>query len=231
MAGLVRQEERAHRARARAPASRPRARRGGRPGDASTTRSSPRPRGSSGRGEGPARRSGRARAPQVAASNGAGSWDVSPTRPRLAPRQPWRARRSSLADAAASAALGLGDGATTLVVPPLRARAGAGRARRAVDRAPFRDVIDSLESLASQVSLALDAASLAENLHRQKSEARFRSLVAHSSDLITGARPGRRRHLPEPVDRAAARLLGRGDREARASTDLLAEADRSRLEP
>ncbi len=47
------------------------------------------------------------------------------------------------------------------------------------------DIFDSLDSLASQVSLALEAASLAENLHRQKSEARFRSLVAHSSDLIT----------------------------------------------
>ncbi len=48
-----------------------------------------------------------------------------------------------------------------------------------------RDFFGSLEALASQVSLALDAASLAENLHREKSEARFRSLVAHSSDLIT----------------------------------------------
>jgi diguanylate cyclase (GGDEF)-like protein/PAS domain S-box-containing protein len=48
-----------------------------------------------------------------------------------------------------------------------------------------RDARVSLASLASQVSLALDAASLADDLHRRKSEARFRSLVAHSSDLIT----------------------------------------------
>jgi diguanylate cyclase (GGDEF)-like protein/PAS domain S-box-containing protein len=47
------------------------------------------------------------------------------------------------------------------------------------------DARASLASLASQVSLALDAASLADDLHRRKSEARFRSLVAHSSDLIT----------------------------------------------
>jgi diguanylate cyclase (GGDEF)-like protein/PAS domain S-box-containing protein len=47
------------------------------------------------------------------------------------------------------------------------------------------DARTSLASLASQVSLALDAASLSDDLHRQKSEARFRSLVAHSSDLIT----------------------------------------------
>jgi diguanylate cyclase (GGDEF)-like protein/PAS domain S-box-containing protein len=48
-----------------------------------------------------------------------------------------------------------------------------------------RELVDSLESLASQVSLALEGASLAEDLHRRQSEARFRSLVAHSSDLIT----------------------------------------------
>ena len=48
-----------------------------------------------------------------------------------------------------------------------------------------RELVDSLESLSSQVSLALEGATLAEDLHRRQSEARFRSLVAHSSDLIT----------------------------------------------
>jgi diguanylate cyclase (GGDEF)-like protein/PAS domain S-box-containing protein len=48
-----------------------------------------------------------------------------------------------------------------------------------------RELVDSLESLSTQVSLALEGASLAEDLHRRQSEARFRSLVAHSSDLIT----------------------------------------------
>jgi len=47
------------------------------------------------------------------------------------------------------------------------------------------ELLDSLESLAAQISLALEAASLTEDLHRRQSEARFRSLVAHSSDLIT----------------------------------------------
>ena len=47
------------------------------------------------------------------------------------------------------------------------------------------DLCDSLEALAIQVSLAVEGASLAEDLHRRQSEARFRSLVAHSSDLIT----------------------------------------------
>jgi diguanylate cyclase (GGDEF)-like protein/PAS domain S-box-containing protein len=48
-----------------------------------------------------------------------------------------------------------------------------------------RELVDSLESLASQVSLALEGATLAEDLHRRQSEARFGSLVAHSTDLIT----------------------------------------------
>jgi diguanylate cyclase (GGDEF)-like protein/PAS domain S-box-containing protein len=48
-----------------------------------------------------------------------------------------------------------------------------------------RELVDSLESLASQVSLAVEGTTLAEDLHRRQSEARFRSLVAHSSDLIT----------------------------------------------
>jgi diguanylate cyclase (GGDEF)-like protein/PAS domain S-box-containing protein len=46
-------------------------------------------------------------------------------------------------------------------------------------------VVDSLEALGTQISLALEGASLAADLHRRRSEARFRSLVAHSSDLIT----------------------------------------------
>jgi len=48
-----------------------------------------------------------------------------------------------------------------------------------------RELVDSLQALASQVSLAVEGASLSEDLHRRQSEARFRSLVAHSSDLIT----------------------------------------------
>ena len=48
-----------------------------------------------------------------------------------------------------------------------------------------RDLVDALGAVATQVSLAVEGASLAEDLHRRQSEARFRSLVAHSSDLIT----------------------------------------------
>jgi diguanylate cyclase (GGDEF)-like protein/PAS domain S-box-containing protein len=46
------------------------------------------------------------------------------------------------------------------------------------------EMTGALEALAAQMSLAIDGALLAEDLHRRRSEARFRSLVAHSSDLI-----------------------------------------------
>ena len=52
-------------------------------------------------------------------------------------------------------------------------------------RTVTRDLTDALGALATQVSLAVEAASLSADLHRRQSEARFRSLVAHSSDLIT----------------------------------------------
>ena len=47
------------------------------------------------------------------------------------------------------------------------------------------ELTDAIGALATQVSLAVEGASLTEDLHRRQSEARFRSLVAHSSDLIT----------------------------------------------
>ena len=48
-----------------------------------------------------------------------------------------------------------------------------------------RDLAEALGALATQVSLAVEGASLAADLHRRQGEARFRSLVAHASDLIT----------------------------------------------
>jgi len=43
---------------------------------------------------------------------------------------------------------------------------------------------DTLEALASQVALALDSAALTEDLLRQQTEARFRSLVQNSTDVV-----------------------------------------------
>jgi diguanylate cyclase (GGDEF)-like protein/PAS domain S-box-containing protein len=81
--------------------------------------------------------------------------------------------------------LRLPEGQTTIVAP-LTVR---GDVRGAlVISSPERitdDVVDALGALAAQVSLAVEGASLAADLHRRQSEARFRSLVAHSSDLIT----------------------------------------------
>jgi diguanylate cyclase (GGDEF)-like protein/PAS domain S-box-containing protein len=81
--------------------------------------------------------------------------------------------------------LRLAEGHST-VVTPLTVR-GDVRGALVVSSpvAVTRDLVDALGALSTQVSLAVEGASLAEDLHRRQSEARFRSLVAHSSDLIT----------------------------------------------
>jgi diguanylate cyclase (GGDEF)-like protein/PAS domain S-box-containing protein len=91
------------------------------------------------------------------------------------------------------------------------------------------EMAHTLASLASQVSLAMEAASLAESVHRQRSEARFRSLVAHSSDLITVLDAEGRVTYQSP---SIERLLGRPVTEVEGApfAALVAEADRSRLE-
>jgi diguanylate cyclase (GGDEF)-like protein/PAS domain S-box-containing protein len=91
-----------------------------------------------------------------------------------------------------------------------------------------RELVDSLDSLASQVSLAAEGASLAEDLHRRQSEARFRSLVAHSSDLITVLDAHGTVTYQSP---SVERVLGyRVDQvEGRDFARLLAESDRPRL--
>jgi diguanylate cyclase (GGDEF)-like protein/PAS domain S-box-containing protein len=91
------------------------------------------------------------------------------------------------------------------------------------------EMLASLESLASQISLALEAAALAEGLHRQKSEARFRSLVAHASDLITVLDADGVVTYQSP---SIERVLGYSAEEIEGTRfdQLLAETDRSRLE-
>jgi diguanylate cyclase (GGDEF)-like protein/PAS domain S-box-containing protein len=51
--------------------------------------------------------------------------------------------------------------------------------------AASRALHGALRALATQVSLALESATLAEEVHRRASEERFSSLVQHASDLIT----------------------------------------------
>ncbi len=47
------------------------------------------------------------------------------------------------------------------------------------------DLKDALLSLRAEVTLALETAALTEDLHRRQGEARLRSLVQHSSDVLT----------------------------------------------
>jgi diguanylate cyclase (GGDEF)-like protein/PAS domain S-box-containing protein len=91
------------------------------------------------------------------------------------------------------------------------------------------EAADSLDALGTQVSLALEGASLAEDLHRRQSEARFRSLVAHSSDLITVLNADGVVTYQSP---SIERVLGyRADEvEGRRFDWLLSELDRPRLE-
>lgn len=46
------------------------------------------------------------------------------------------------------------------------------------------EVRGGIEALSAQIALALESFALTENLHKQRSEARFRSLVKHGSDII-----------------------------------------------
>ena len=91
-----------------------------------------------------------------------------------------------------------------------------------------RELLDSLEALASQVSLAVEGASLAEDLHRRRSEARFGSLVAHASDLITVLDADGVVTYQSP---SVARILGYAvdEVEGQPFTRLLRDSDRSRL--
>lgn len=67
------------------------------------------------------------------------------------------------------------------------------------------EVENSLGAFSAQAALALESLALTENLHKQRSEARFRSLVQHCSDIIiiVDARGGIRYISP-----AVERLLG-----------------------
>ncbi len=80
--------------------------------------------------------------------------------------------------------LGL-EGRFALLLPLFVRDASLGLLLLSSDARLPREQVDSLAALASQVSLAVEGASLTEDLHRRRSETRFRSLVAHSSDLIT----------------------------------------------
>jgi diguanylate cyclase (GGDEF)-like protein/PAS domain S-box-containing protein len=132
------------------------------------------------------------------------------------------------AGSAAAVALGLDDQLPTLRVRLAVRDADIGALFIQTATELPRELQSSLAALASQVSLALDAVSLAESLHHEKSEARFRSLVAHASDLITVLDADGVVTYQSP---SVERLLGYSvaDVEGRRFDELLAQADRPRL--
>jgi diguanylate cyclase (GGDEF)-like protein/PAS domain S-box-containing protein len=124
--------------------------------------------------------------------------------------------------------LRLGDPETVLLLPLSLRSEARGTLIVCAPGGVSTDVADSLEALGVQVSLAVERASLAEDLHRRQNEARFRSLVSHASDLITvlDARgvvtyqsPSIERVLGYRVDEVEGRDFDR----------ILSERDRARL--
>ena len=74
---------------------------------------------------------------------------------------------------------------TRVVILDLAGRDGNGFLVVAVNADDAEELRDPLQALAVQVVLAVERTTFAEDLHRQESEARLGSLVAHSTDLIT----------------------------------------------
>ena len=152
----------------------------------------------------------------------------------------WIARRTAVGSAALAeappellAALGIAedavDGDDRLVLSQLSGRGEAhGYVLVAVDKANVAVLTPAFEALGSQVALAVSSALLSEDLHRRQSEARFRSLVAHSSDLITVLDAGGEISYLSP---SIERLLGYGadDLHGTSFLSLVAPADRGRI--
>ena len=81
-------------------------------------------------------------------------------------------------------------------------------------RAADAELRQSVETLASTVSLALESAVLTENLLRRRSERRFRALVENSSDIVLVVDAARQITFASP---AAHRLLGLNEKALLAS--------------
>jgi diguanylate cyclase (GGDEF)-like protein/PAS domain S-box-containing protein len=122
----------------------------------------------------------------VVASSDDGSWEVSPaTEEWLSKTEALRHLSSEDVPSVVRGDLRLFGGETVLVLPmSIRSEVRGLVVVSAPAEVPAA-LVDSLEALVVQVSLAVESASLAQDLHRRESEARFRSLVAHSTDLIT----------------------------------------------
>jgi diguanylate cyclase (GGDEF)-like protein/PAS domain S-box-containing protein len=85
-------------------------------------------------------------------------------------------------------------------------------------------VLASVQSLASSVSLSIEAVALARTLDQRRSERRFRSLVEQSPDLIFVVSDEGVTNFMSP---AAERLLGTGRSDVRALLTYVCEEDRA----
>ncbi|MBX3286595.1 MAG: EAL domain-containing protein [Actinobacteria bacterium] len=98
----------------------------------------------------------------------------------------------------------------SLLVVPLSAQGELTGALIVTTERPIPATLrQSIETLASTVSLALESASLTEDLARRRSERRFRALVENSSDIVLVV--DETRHITF-VSPAAHRLLGLSER-------------------
>jgi diguanylate cyclase (GGDEF)-like protein/PAS domain S-box-containing protein len=99
----------------------------------------------------------------------------------------------------------------SLVVAPMIIRDQLRGALVVVSAVPLGSaVVAALWSLATEVSLALESAALAEEIHRRRGERRFRALVENSAEVILVLDAEGRVGFASP---AADGILGRGDDE------------------
>jgi diguanylate cyclase (GGDEF)-like protein/PAS domain S-box-containing protein len=89
-------------------------------------------------------------------------------------------------------------------------------------------VADSLRALSSQVALALESATLTEDLLLQQSEARFASLVKNSTDVVTVIEPDTVVRYASP---SAARVFGYepAELEGMKFADLVGQEDKTKV--
>ncbi|HSL59725.1 MAG TPA: PAS domain-containing protein, partial [Acidimicrobiales bacterium] len=118
----------------------------------------------------------------------------------------------------------------SIVVAPLVTRGELRGAIVVVSAAPIaRAVVVALWALATEVSLALESAALAEEMHRRRGERRFRALVENSAEVILVVDDDRRATFASP---AVNRVLGRPEAYflGELPADLVHRLDRARLD-
>jgi len=147
-------------------------------------------------------------------------------RDRLASGQGYRV---AVGDSVLRAPLAMPEDHTTAFVAPLASRGTlTGIMVTSLPGDLPRTTEEALGSLTSQVALALESAALTEDLLLQQSQARFPSLVRHSSDLVMVIEPDTTVTYASP---SADHVLGlaAGDLEGRRFADLIPAEDRGRV--